>query len=100
MANSAQLTKLKKRLPDASDAELSAALDDAEDAILLRRFPFSEAPEMLEDKYLGLQIRIAVVLYNKIGAEGEKAHNELGVNRTYEPLSELLKEVVPKGVVR
>lgn len=55
---------------------------------------------MLEDKYKGLQIRVAVVLYNKIGAEGESSHNELGVNRKYESLDVLLKEVTPKGVVR
>lgn len=95
-----QLTKLRRRLPDATDAELNAVLDDAEDAILSRRFPFSEAPTMLEDKYKGLQIRIAVVLYNKIGAEGESSHNELGVNRKYESLDVLLKEVTPKGVIR
>lgn len=100
MASLEQLTKLRRRLPDATDAELNAVLDDAEDAILSRRFPFSEAPTMLEDKYKGLQIRIAVVLYNKIGAEGELSHNELGVNRKYESLDVLLKEVTPKGVVR
>lgn len=100
MASLEQLTKLRRRLPDATDAELNAVLDDAEDAILSRRFPFSEAPTMLEDKYKGLQIRIAVVLYNKIGAEGESAHSELGVNRKYESLDVLLKEVTPKGVVR
>ena len=100
MASLEQLTKLRRRLPDATDAELNAVLDDAEDAILSRRFPFSEAPTMLEDKYKGLQIRIAVVLYNKIGAECESSHNELGANRQYESLDVLLKEVTPKGVVR
>jgi hypothetical protein len=42
-----------------------------------------------------LQIRLAVVMYNKRGAEGEKSHNENGINRTYESVEELLKEVVP-----
>lgn len=94
-----QLDALRARLPEASDEELTAALDDAESAILGKRFPFGDGGMELETKYYGLQLRIAVVLYNKQGAEGESAHSEAGVSRTYTSLDELLREVMPRGAV-
>lgn len=100
MYTSAQLEKLRNRLPDADNNDLIASLDDAESAILNRRFPFAKGDmPPLEPKYFNLQLRLAVVLYNKIGAEGESAHSEAGVSRTYESLESLLREVTPMGVV-
>ena len=46
--------------------------------------------------------RIAVDLFNKLGAEGETAHSENGVSRTYgaENVStDLLAEIMPKAKV-
>jgi hypothetical protein len=45
-----------------------------------------------------LQVRVAVYLYNKIGAEGQISHSENGISRGYEPgdiPESLLKEVTP-----
>jgi hypothetical protein len=72
--------------------------------ILQRRFPFTEwSPEdELEGRYHDLQIRIAVELYNKQGAEGETAHSENGVSRSYESASvseSQLSEIIPKAKV-
>lgn len=36
------------------------------------------------DKYAGLHVEAAVYLLNKRGGEGENAHSENGVSRTYE----------------
>lgn len=52
----------------------------------------------LEPQYLDLQLRCAIDLYNKIGAEGELAHSENGISRSYESSwisQELLNEIVP-----
>ena len=49
-------------------------------------------------KYDVLQCRIASYLLNKRGAEGEKAHSENGVSRTYSSTDipqELLNEITP-----
>lgn len=94
-----QLENLKKRIPSASENDLVLALEDAKDAILARRYPFGDRSGNLETRYLGLQIRLAVVLYNKRGAEGESAHTENGVSRSYESADDLLKEVTPLGAV-
>lgn len=101
----AQLERLKKRITekDVSDTELEDILESAKAVILSRRFPFGDYPTEIEERYKDLQIRIAVEMFNKQGAEGEIAHNENGVSRTYSSASvseELLREITPKaGVV-
>jgi hypothetical protein len=100
-----QLERLKSRITekDVSDTELEDILESAKAVILSRRFPFGEYPAEIEDRYKDLQIRIAVEMFNKQGAEGEIAHSENGVSRTYSSASvseELLREITPKaGVV-
>ena len=99
-----QLERLKIRITEnASDLELEDILESAKAVILSRRFPFGEVPEEIEPRYKDLQIRIAVEMYNKLGAEGETAHSENGISRSYASASvseELLREITPKaGVV-
>ena len=93
------LERLKLRTSEADESILTDCLESAKSAILARRFPYSEWSEDLEPKYLDLQFRIALDLYNKIGAEGQMTHSENGIARTWESswISEqLLSEVVPK----
>ena len=99
-----QLERLKIRITEkATDIELEDILESAKAVILSRRFPFGEQPTEIEDKYKDLQIRIAVEMFSKRGAEGETAHSENGVSRSYASANvseELLKEITPKaGVV-
>lgn len=99
-----QLERLKLRITEkVNDDELEDILESAKAVILSRRFPFSEWPDEIEDRYKDLQIRIAVEMFNKRGAEGETAHSENGVSRSYASANvseDLLKEITPKvGVV-
>jgi hypothetical protein len=99
-----QLERLKSRITekDVSDTELEDILESAKAVILSRRFPFGEYPAEIEDRYKDLQIRIAVEMFNKQGAEGEISHSENGVSRTYSSASvseELLREITPKAGV-
>ena len=99
-----QLERLKIRITEkVSDGELEDILESAKAVILSRRFPFGEQPEEIENKYKDLQIRIAVEMFNKRGAEGETSHSENGVSRSYASANvseDLLKEITPKvGVV-
>lgn len=98
------LERLRRRTLEPDDAILEDCLEIAKAAILARRFPYGEQPEEVEPRYLDLQYRIALDLYNKEGAEGEIAHSENGVSRSYESswISEqLLLEITPiVGVVR
>ena len=102
------LSRLRTRLSDGGnvpdDNILNDCIESAKNAILERRYPFHDWPvddngdAKVETRYLDLQFRIAMDLYNKIGAEGEMAHSENGVSRSYESSwisKALLDEIVP-----
>ena len=95
-----QLERLKIRITEnVTDEELEDILESAKAVILTRRFPFGEQPDEIENRYKDLQIRIAVEMFNKRGAEGETAHSENGVSRSYASANvseDLLKEITPK----
>ena len=92
------LQRLKTRTGETDDTLLNELLEEAQDVILALRYPTSPRPDSVPDEYVGLQVRMAHDLYNKIGATGELVHNENGINRTYESSwisKELRQEVVP-----
>ena len=92
------IERLKLRTGEPDEAILTDCLESAKSAILARRFPFGEPGPILEARYTDLQFRIALDLYNKIGAEGQLGHSENGVSRSYESSwisKQLLAEVTP-----
>ena len=80
-----------------NDALLNTYLNLAGAKIVSRCYPFHpEKP--VPPKYYNLQVEIAAYLFNKRGAEGQLAHSENGISRTYESASvpeSMLKDVVP-----
>lgn len=87
--------------PDkASDDLLVYLLEQAEGIVLNRRYPFG-VPEgaTVPKAYEHIQLKIAVELFSKMGAEGQTAHDENGVKRTYEAgdvSNSLLRQITPK----
>lgn len=83
-------------MPEASqcsDSVLQYYLDCASDIICDIR-----DCDIVESKYLNTQIKIAIELFNKRGVEGQVAHTEQGVARTYESSDispSLLKAITP-----
>lgn len=81
------------------EVDLNDCLETAKYAIMACRYPYAKSfPTELEPRYLDLQYRCALDMYNKIGAEGQLAHNENGISRTYESSwisRQLLSEVTP-----
>lgn len=82
---------------EASDALINAYLDDAAEAILLRRYPFG-VPEgaYVPHEYSRIQCRLAARYILRRGAEGEDVHNEDGIHRSYASVNDedLLMEVI------
>lgn len=80
---------------------LLALLGVAESRIMERAYPFVSDKSTVDfpSRYDMLQVRIVQDMYNRRGAEGETAHNENGVSRTYEDSDKLLAQVVPFGKV-
>lgn len=102
-----QLTKLKVLLgirDTSHDEELNVYLDLSGRAIINKAYPFDDSVEVVPKKYEPLQVEIAVMLWNKRGAEGENYHAENGINRTYDSSyipKDMLKQVIPFcGVIR
>lgn len=90
-----QLSLLKSLLgsPVESDEVLQFYLDSASAVICDIR-----NSDIIEAKYMPVQIDIAIELYNKRGAEGQTGHDENGISRTYEKAnvsSSLLAKITP-----
>lgn len=86
--------------PDVVPAEeLLAYIQIAGEVILSRRHPFgyTEGTEV-PSRYENIQIQAALDLYNRRGAEGQIAHTENGISRTWAAdhiSSSLLKLITP-----
>lgn len=76
------------------DAMLLTLLSISAQKILDRVYPYDSTVTEVPNRYAIKQVEIAVYLYNKRGAEGQTAHNENGINRTYESAD------VPESLMR
>lgn len=101
MASEEKITRLGVLIsPDTANTELlSVLIEQAEGIVLNRRYPFgvpegANVPAMYEH----IQLQIAVELFSKMGAEGQTAHGENGISRSYEAADispSLLRRIVP-----
>lgn len=101
MTNEEKIKRLAVLIsPDTADSELLEILvEQAEGIVLNRRYPFG-VPEdaVVPTVYEHIQLQIAVELFSKMGAEGQTAHSENGISRSYESADvspSLLKRIVP-----
>ena len=88
---------------EADESLVSAYLYMAGQKILSLAYPYGGETE-IPTKYEHIQIEAAVYLLNKRGGEGETAHNENGISRTYENAdlpNSMLRSITPLcGVTR
>lgn len=101
MTNEGKIERLAVLLsPDTADDDLLLYLLDAAEGIILnRRYPFG-APKgvALSAFHEQIQLRIAMELFSKMGAEGQIEHAENGVTRKWEAADvspSLLRLIVP-----
>ena len=83
---------------DWSDDVLISYLAIAGRKIINRAYPYDDTVDEVPRRYGYLQCDIAAYLLNKRGAEGETAHSENGISRTYgsaDVPEAMLSEVVP-----
>lgn len=83
---------------DWSDDVLISYLTIAGEKIINRAYPYDDTVTEVPRRYGVLQCEIAQYLLNKRGAEGETAHSENGIDRTYESADvpeSLMGEVIP-----
>jgi hypothetical protein len=83
---------------DWSDDVLTSYLTIAGRKIINRAYPYDDTVTEVPRRYGYIQCEIATYLLNKRGAEGETAHGENGVSRSYESADvpeSMLSEVIP-----
>lgn len=83
---------------DWSNDVLTSYLAIAGGKILNRAYPYDDSVTEVPRRYSYLQCDIANYLLNKRGAEGQTAHGENGVSRSYESADvpeSMLSEIVP-----
>ena len=81
-----------------SDDILISYLTIAGRKIINRAYPYDDEVTEVPRRYGYLQCEIACYLLNKRGAEGQTAHSENGVSRSYESADvpeSMLSEVIP-----
>ena len=89
------LTILKTMVePGDTDDTLFAYLLIAKHKIINRLYPYGTKDDVeVPNRYRILQAEMAAYMLNKRGAEGETAHRENGINRTYDDAD------IPKGLL-
>lgn len=98
MTDTEKLTMLKAMTGEKDESVLSTYLSIAGNKVLKRAYPFDSTVTVVPDRYAYNQVEIAAYLVNKRGAEGETAHSENGISRSYEDgdvPTTLLREIVP-----
>ena len=79
-----------------TDEVLDSMLALARGLVLNRMYPFGYPDDaVVPARYEQIEVQLAVELYNKRGAEGQTAHSENGINRSWSEESALLKRIVP-----
>ena len=101
MTNDVKIAKLEVLIsPDTASPDLLLYLiEQSEGIVLNRRYPFGVPEGMtVPAQYESIQLRVAVELFSKMGAEGQVGMSENGVSRTWEAgdvSPSLLKKIVP-----
>lgn len=100
MTQEEMLNAFKSRIDiDAQDDLLLSYLNEAQEIIYNKIYPFAEDSGEIPEKYHHKQLEIANYLFNKNGAEGETMHTEGQITRMYEKggvPDSMLKGITPK----
>lgn len=83
---------------DWTDEVLTSYLKIAGRKIINRAYPYDDTVMEVPRRYAYLQCDIATYLLNRRGSEGQTAHSENGISRSYESADvpeSMLSEVIP-----
>ena len=97
--------EMLQKMMDIPDEEVNAGLLNvylqlAAQKILNKMYPYKENYEGLTvpDRYIGVQLKVACYMINKMGAEGEIQHIENGIHRNYgdaDVPDKMLEDIMP-----
>lgn len=102
MTDAEKLTMLQGMTDETDSNVLSTYLTLAKGVVVSKAYPYGTGAEEVPPPYHTTQVEIAAYMLNKRGAEGETAHSENGVARSYEDgdiPSTLLRRITPMAGV-
>lgn len=103
MTDEEKLAMLTSMTGETDEAVLSTYLTLSKNVVIAHAYPYGDGTEEVPAKYDTVQVEIAAYMLNKRGAEGETAHSENGVSRSYEDGDippTLLRRIIPlAGVI-
>lgn len=102
MTDAEKLKMVKAMTGETDEGILSTYLSIAGDKVCRKAYPYDPDARLVPYQYGFVQVEIAVYLLNKRGAEGQTAHSENGISRSYEDgdvPSTLLRDIVPFAAV-
>ena len=87
---------------EATDDVIRLYLSLAKSKMLSRLYPFDTTPRPLPPIYDDLHCELSMRMYERRGGEGEIAHSENGINRTYGSVDDedILSRLTPYAKVR
>lgn len=95
----ALLERLQIRTGETDRELLDEVIAEAKEIYVACRWPNQRnRPVEPEPEAEGLVLRMAIDIYNKIGAEGQRGHSENGISRSYSGdwvSHDLLAQIVP-----
>lgn len=95
--------KLERMDLDFDDEDIYDEIQNAFEAINLRRHFTPNPLVLIEDKYTNLAYELCISAMLKEGAEGQTSHSENGINRGYDSSSypeSMLSRIVPLARLR
>lgn len=98
MTDAEKLKMVKAMTGETDEGILSTYLSIAGDKVCRKAYPYDPDVRLVPYRYDFVQVEIAVYLLNKRGAEGQTAHSENGISRSYEDGDvppTLLRDIVP-----
>lgn len=99
MTDDEMLARVRADTGETDDSVVSSYVAKAREMVLNRRYPYAPDSDLatatVPERYQEAQARLAAVLWARRGAEGETAHNENGVSRTYGDEASILAPILP-----
>lgn len=102
MTDAEKLQMVKSMTGETDEGTISTYLSIAGNKVCRKAYPFDPAVTVVPEQYAHIQVEITVYLLNKRGAEGQTAHGENGISRSYEDGDvppTLLRDIIPFAAV-
>ncbi len=79
-----------------TDEVLDSVLAISRGLVLNRMYPFGYPGDaVVPPRYERIELQLAVEIYNQRGAEGQTAHSENGISRSWPEQFRLLSQIIP-----